>query len=102
MSNHGNNVNLISTRIDKHGINENSLFNILTVDLDFEDTAAQISKEIFHAHEDIDDEGERINAMANSLFDVPNFIGQSSCYGDHSFKVIETEFEWIIVIAYVS
>lgn len=118
MSNHGNNAHLIISRVDKGGINENSLQEILEHDSDFgeneeyfrkdtlkkgfENEAQRVSAEIFKKHKKVDDESEQLEAMVNDLFKVNNFIGQSGHYGDHTFKIIETDFEFIVVISYVS
>jgi hypothetical protein len=101
MSNHGQKANLIVTRIDRREINCETLVDILKVDLDFEDTAEDISNEIYLEHLDVEDEGERIDAMIKSLFEVPNFIGQSSHYGDYRYEIVETEFEWVVAISYI-
>ena len=101
MSNHGQKANLIVTRIDRREINSETLVDILKVDLDFEDTAEDISNEIYLEHLDVEDEGERIDAMIKSLFEVPNFIGQSSAYGDYKYEIVETEFEWVVAISYI-
>ena len=117
MSNHGNNANLIISRVDKGEINENSLQDILEHDSDFgeneeyfrEDTiklgfkneAERVSTELFKKHKKVDDEAEQLQAMVQDLFIVDNFIGQSGHYGSHTFDIIETEFEFVIIIAYV-
>ncbi len=118
MSNHGRETSLIICRVDKGGINENSLQEILEHDSDFgeneeyfrEDTlklgfkneAERVSTELFKKHKKVDDEAEQLQAMVQDLFIVDNFIGQSGHYGSHKFEIIETDFEFIVVIAYVS
>jgi hypothetical protein len=122
MGNLNNTALLITHQINKGDVNERSLIGILEQDCDFsqneeyyrEDTlglgfnneAERVSKEIFDKHknlldkdkEDFDEYGA-IQLMVNELFDISNFIGQSSSYGDYSFEIIETDFEYIVVIA---
>lgn len=122
MSNHGNKANIIVVAIDKNGIDENSLVEILEIDSDFceneeyfrEDTlkkgfaneAARVSTEIFKKLSKLrkykDDEPALVDAMVKAVFDVPNFIGQSDLYGDYTYDITETDFQYIISIAYVS
>jgi len=117
MGNLNNTPLLITERIDIGEINEQSLIGILEQDCDFsqneeyyrEDTlelgfkneAERVSKEIFDKHKENlkDDELDTLNSMVNDLFDVSNFIGQSSNYGGYTFDIIETEFEYVVVIA---
>jgi hypothetical protein len=37
--------------------------------------------------------------MVSDLFKVEGFIGTSSHYGSYEFEIIETEYEYIVVIA---
>jgi hypothetical protein len=39
--------------------------------------------------------------MVKSVFDVNNFIGQSGDYGDYTYNILETDFAYVISIAYV-
>jgi hypothetical protein len=45
------------------------------------------------------DERWTLNLMIKDLFEVTGFIGCSSNYGDYSYEIIETEFEYVVVIA---
>jgi len=118
MSNHGENANLIIETIDKGMIDETSLINILESDNDlsenedyfrpdtlkkgFNNEAERVSKEIFNKFKKIKDEETRVEKMVRALFDVPYFIGKSQAYGDYTYKITETEFQYVISIAYVS
>jgi len=118
MSNHGNNVTLITARVDKGGINEKSLQSIFECDSDFSENveyfrsdtlkkgfkneAERVSTEIFKKRKKIKDEAERLDLMVADIFEVNNFIGQSGHYGDYTSEIIETDFEFIIVIGYVN
>ena len=117
MSNHGDNAHLIIEVIDKGGINEKSLQSILECDSDFseneeyyrpdtlkkgfENEAHRVSTEIFKKCKRIKDDGERVKRMVESLFEVNNFIGQSGSYGDYTFEITETDFSFVVSIAYV-
>lgn len=119
MSNHGNRANLIVVEIGRGMVNEDSLIPIFEHDLDFseneeyfrEDTlekgykneAYRVSKEIFDKHKDKhkDDESALVGEMVKSVFDVNNFIGQSGDYGDYTYYILETDFTYVISIAYV-
>jgi hypothetical protein len=37
--------------------------------------------------------------MVSDLFEVDGFIGNSSNYGEYEFEIVETEYEYIVVIA---
>lgn len=117
MGNLNNEAKLIIQRIDKGGVNETSLIDILaqdndfsenedyfredTLELGFKDEAERVSKEIFEKNRlDIkEDELVGLHQMVVDLFEVDGFIGQSSCYGDYQFEIVETDFEYIVVIA---
>lgn len=119
MSNHGNNANLIVIQIDKGDVNEASLIPIFENDSDFseneeyfrEDTlekgyeneAERVSEEIFNKHKDEFEGDERglVDEMVKSVFEVENFIGQSGHYGNYTYNISESEFTYIIAIAYV-
>ena len=106
MSNLSNKILLITSRIDKGGLDENSLAEILENDEDFSDGKAQKrSKEIFKefSKDEFKDEDEfsKLDLMVGSLFRTGNFIGNSSCYGSFEYKIEETDFEYIIVIAVI-
>jgi len=103
MGNHANNINLIVHTIDRFNIHENSLVEILEIDLDFEgDKAIEVSKEIFDEFKVIEDELTRVEGMVKNLFERDNFIGDSSHYGDYTYEITETEFQFVISIAYIS
>lgn len=76
-----------------------------TLELGFENEAERVSKEIFDecmADESIDTEAELLEAMVKALFEVRNFIGSSDNYGDYKYQIVETEFEFIVIITYIS
>ena len=115
MGNLNNSAKLFICRIDKGNVNENSLVDLFnndtdfsensdqyredTLELGFENEAERCSKEIFEKHKDIEIESEMVSAMVNDVFEVEGFIGQSSYYGDYTYEIIETDFEYIVVIA---
>ena len=119
MGNLSNTAKLITTRINKGGLNEKSLIDILaqdndfseneecyredTLDLGFKDEAERVSKEIFDnckmSCKIGDDEYIFLHRMLMQLFRVEGFIGRSSYYGDYQYEVIDTDFEYIVVIA---
>ena len=117
MSNFSDNANLIVHTIDKGMVNKTSLIAILETDSDFlenedyfrKDTlkkgfkneAERVSKEIFNKCKKIKDEGERVEKMVESLFNVSGFIGNSSYSGDYTHQITETEFAYVISIAFV-
>ena len=118
MSNHSNNVNLIIEIADKGMINATCLQSILETDLDFSENierfrpytlkkkfkneAERVAKEIFAKRKKVEDEYERLNLMVADLFSVKNFIGQSDCYGSYTYEITETDFSFIISIAFVN
>jgi hypothetical protein len=117
MSNLNNTPKLFICRIDTHGVDENSLISILeqdndfsenkdyyrpdTLELGFENEAERVSKEIFEKNilDVKDDELVGLHQMVSDLFKVEGFIGTSSHYGSYEFEIIETEYEYIVVIA---
>jgi len=117
MSNLNNTPKLITCRIDRRGVNERSLIAILehdndfveneeyyrpdTLELGFENEAERVSKEIYVANMvDVkDDELVGLHQMVAALFEVEGFIGTSGSYGEYEFEIIETEYEYIVVIA---
>ena len=117
MSNLNNTPKLFICRIDIHGVDENSLISILeqdcdfsenedyyrpdTLELGFENEAERVSKEIFEKNilDVKDDELVGLHQMVSDLFKVEGFIGTSSHYGSYEFEIIETEYEYIVVIA---
>ena len=117
MSNLNNTPKLFICRIDKHGVNETSLISILeqdndfsenedyfridTLELGFENEAERVSKEIFEKNllDVKDDELVGLHLMVSDLFEVDGFIGNSSNYGEYEFEIIETEYEYVVVIA---
>jgi hypothetical protein len=113
--------NVLIAQIDKNGLGEHSFIEIFsgdedftnneeyfredTLDLGYRDEAERVSKEIFHkAKEEVGEEDEYVllGKMLKLLFEVPNFIGSSSCYGESTYEIIDTEFEYIIAIAYTT
>ena len=115
MSNLSNTPRLITARIDKGSVSAKSLYPIFASDNDFseneemydDDTlelgytnqAERVSTEIFEKFKDIEDESERLEMMVKEVFNVSGFIGCSNYYGEYEYEVIETEYEYIIVIA---
>jgi hypothetical protein len=117
MSNLNNTPKIFICRIDTHGVDENSLISILeqdndfsenedyyrpdTLELGFENEAERVSKEIFEKNilDVKDDELVGLHQMVSDLFKVEGFIGTSSHYGSYEFEIIETEYEYIVVIA---
>ena len=117
MSNLNNTPKLFICRIDKHGLNERSLIPILeqdndfsenedyfradTLELGFENEAERVSKELFEKNRlDIkEDELVGLHQMVSDLFEVDGFIGNSSEYGSYEFEIVETEYEYVVVIA---
>ena len=117
MSNLNNTPQLFICRIDKHGVDENSLISILeqdndfsenedyyrpdTLELGFENEAERVSKEIFDKNilDVKEDELVGLHQMVSDLFKVEVFIGTSSHYGSYEFEIVETEYEYIVVIA---
>jgi hypothetical protein len=102
MSNLNGTTLLFTDRISKGSINEETLIGFLEQDDDFVGKMAKrISKEIYDKHKiDLeDDEYETLRLMIKDLFEVTGFIGCSSNYGDYSYNIIETEFEYVVVIA---
>ena len=108
-------LTLITARIDRGAVNETALVDILeqdndfseneeyyrpdTLALGFENEAERVSKEIYEKFKDNEEESERLNSMVTELFEVSGFIGASSNYGRYRYDVIETDFEYIVVIA---
>ena len=119
MGNLRGNVTLAMARVSKGQIDRYSLKPLFNIDNDFtenveyfrEDTlelgfnneADRVSKEIWDKHKDDDrnDEVVVLNRMVRDVIDVPNFIGQSSDYGNYEFEIIEFVFEYLVVIGVV-
>jgi len=117
MSNHGESAKLIVSTIDKGAVDETSLIEILETDSDFleneeyfrpdtlkkgfKNEAERVSKEIFTKFKKIKDEETRVDKMVKALFDVSGFIGHSQSYGDYTYQITETEFQYVVSIAYV-
>lgn len=101
-------VNILTTRIDKGGVNEKSLVDLFSKDSDFSvSDAERISKDIYEDEyekhdKSTDEEWHLIESMVISLFDTPNFIGLSDEYGHYEFDIVETDFEFIVIIAYIN
>ena len=103
MGNLSNTANLIVEAIDKGAIGKESLQGILEADKDFSKSdAKRISAKIFNKFKGIEDETERVEQMVGALFLVNNFIGRSSAYGSHTFQITETDFQFIVSIAFIS
>ena len=110
------NLGLFVFTIDKNNIDENSLVDILsqdndlsenedyyredTLSLGFKNEAERVSKEIFDSYKDVEDESERVEKMVDELFEVDNFIGVSDHYGNYEFEITETDFCYVISVAY--
>ena len=117
MGNLSNTPKLITCRIDKGNITHKSLYPIFASDSDFNrnseeyqydtlakgfcDEAERQSTEIWIKRKNIEDEKERLDLMLADVFEVKGFIGTSSEYGDWVHEVIETEFEFIVIISTV-
>ena len=102
MANLSNKANPIVVTLDKGMVNEKSLLPILEYDLDFDgEEGKQVSKEIFEQFQDLD-EIDQVEKMVAELFDVPNFIGDSSAYGDYEYNITETEFMYVVSIAFIN
>ena len=115
---HPKNANIIVARIDKGGVDETSLQEIFEHDSDFSENedsyrpdtlkkgfkneAERVSAEIFKKCKKIEEESERVEAMVKKVFEVENFIGNSSYYGSYQYAITETEFEYIVSIAYTN
>ena len=116
MSNLSNTPKLITCRIDAGCINEKSLIPIFETDMDFsmneelyrpdtlelgfETEAERVSKEIYDKCIDrFDCQEELIDNMLKEVFEVEGFIGTSNEYGGFTYEIIQTEYEFIIIIA---
>jgi hypothetical protein len=119
MSNLQNTPRLFVVKIDKNDLNEKSLQPLFeqdndfsenveyyrndTLELGFENEAERVSKEIyekcFAAIEDKTDENAILSEMLNEVFEVERFIGRSNEYGKYKSELIETDYEYIFVIA---
>lgn len=123
MSNLSNKVELIVFKVDRNNeaIDEKTLipafendgdftenedyFRDDTLELGFETEAERVSKEIFDEcmeDEDLTDELDLLTKMVEKLFEVDGFIGTSDYYGDYKWRIVETEFEFIVIITYIS
>lgn len=119
MSNFNNTIGQIIFSVDKGNINEKSLipafqndddftenkeyFRGDTIELGFENEAERVSKEIYEdcMKQEVDSEYELLSNMVEKLFELDNFIGQSSDYGDYKSQIVETEFQYVVVISYI-
>ena len=116
MSNLTQDISIHTLRIDKNNINEKSLQPLFETDLDFsenedyfrEDTlelgyeneAERVSKEIYDkCYRKDKSEIEIVNKMFKEIFKVRGFIGKSDYYGHYQTEFIETDFEYIFIIA---
>jgi hypothetical protein len=120
MSNHTGTLNLKVVTIDKGEVNENSLIDIFNIDMDFKENevrpstlkkgfkseSERVSSEIFQKNSKKisaeDDELGLVGAMLKDVFKVKNFIGDSSYYEDYDYHIVETDFQYVISIAYTT
>lgn len=122
MSNHTGNLNLKIVIIDKGEVNENSLQEIFEVDNDFSESddsfrpdtlkkgfkneAERVSSEIFKKNSKKisaeDDELGLLGEMLKGVFKVKNFIGDSGYYESYDYDITETDFQYVISIAYTT
>lgn len=102
MSNLTNQLNLIVVTLDKGMIDEQSLLPIFEYDYDFQGGEGEkLSKKIFKKFKDLD-ETEMVESMIAELFKIPNFIGQSSYYGGYEYSITETDYSYIVSIAFIN
>lgn len=102
MGNLANKINLHVVTLDKGMINEESLLPIFETDSDFQEgEGKRLSKKIFKKFKDLE-ETEMVESMIAELFTIPNFIGESTYYGDYEYDITETEFSYVVSIAFIN
>ena len=102
MGNLINKVNLLVVTLDKGMIDEESLVPIFESDLDFQDgEGKRLSKKIFKKFKDLE-EIEMVESMIAELFNIPKFIGESTYYGDYEYDITETDFSYVVSIAFIN
>ena len=110
-------INLHAIRIDKGNIDKNSLVELLSIDNDFlenveyfrpdtlelgfENEAERVSEEIFDKFNDAleDDESYAIEGMFQKVVLLKNFVTQSSTTKSFDHTIVETDFEYILILA---
>jgi hypothetical protein len=106
MANTQGKVNLVTITVSKNDIDETTMLELLSVDNDFDgtDEGIQISKQAFENNQDKkDEEYAMLKSMVEETIDeTEGFIGMSSYYGDYEYRVLEHEFEYTIVVTYIS
>lgn len=115
MGNLSETAKLIVSTIDKGSVDETCLIDILASDNDFSENeeqyrpdtlkkgfkneAERVAKEIYTKFKRVKDEETRLEKMVKALFDVTGFVGTSSYYGDYTYQITETEFQYVVSIA---
>lgn len=115
MGNLSNQARLFVSVIDKGAVDETCLTEILAQDNDFSENtdqyrpdtlkkgfkneAERVAKEIYTKFKKEKEEETRLEKMVEELFKVQGFIGQSSYYGDYTYQITETEFQYVVSIA---
>lgn len=120
MSNTTGSLNLKVVTIDKGEVNAKSLIEVFNIDADFRENedafrpttlkkgykneSERVSEEIFKKNvkkiNPEDDELGLLGKMLEDVFQVENFIGNSSYYESHDYEITETDFQYVISIAY--
>ena len=84
------------------------LFRINTLALGFRNESARVSKEIYTkvglANPKLleEDESEFVNLLVKEALLTEGFIGRGVPYGEYTYNITETDFEYIIAIAYTT
>ena len=115
MGNLSETAKLIVSVIDKGAVDETCLIEILASDNDFSENedyyrpdtlkkgfkneAERVAKEIFTKFKKGKEEEVRLEKMVKELFNISGFIGKSSSYGDYTYQITETEFQYVVSIA---
>lgn len=114
-------IDIYTVNLDVNGINERSLIGLFEQDLDFTENEGQwrdgtrklgfkneaerVSKELYEKHFKNDsnkNEIFRVEEMIKDVINTSGFIGSSSYYKSYDYRVIMTEYEYIVVIAYTT
>ena len=83
-------------------------FRINTLALGFRNEAERVSKEIYTkvglANPKLleEDESEFVNLLVKEALLTEGFIGRGGHYGEYTYNITETDFEYIIAIAYTT